>query len=208
MKKRPVSDRCCPNQECAFYGKYDEGNIRYCSFYTTKQGRRRRFECIACGRTFSSTTGTPYYRLKKPRRTFDEVATMSVEGMSKSSIARSKGLAWNTVAHWLDLAAQFAERFNDHMIRDFELLEVQADEICTFVQGKKSPIWIFTTLEVWSRLWVSWIVGRRIYENAKRVISDTCKRGRIQSQVLFTTDGYQPYEWAVKALLGVACVYA
>jgi transposase-like protein/IS1 family transposase len=207
MKKSPVTDRCCPNPECPLYGKYGEGNISRHSFYSTKQGRRRRFLCEPCGGTFSSTAGTPYYRLKKPRKTFDEVATMSVEGMSKSSIARVKGLAWNTVAHWLELASQFAKRFNDRTIQGYAIVELQADEVCTFVQGKKSPLWIFTTLEVWSRLWVCWLVGRRIYENAKRVLSETCKRGRIRAKFLFTTNGYEPYRWAVKAVLGGACVY-
>ncbi len=49
----------------------------------------------ACGRTFCSTTQTPYYRIKHTRKSFDEVVTMSVEGVSKSAIARIKQLSWN-----------------------------------------------------------------------------------------------------------------
>jgi transposase-like protein len=45
------------------------------------------------------------YRLQHRHATFDEVATLSVEGMSKSAIARAKGIAWNTVHRWLARAA-------------------------------------------------------------------------------------------------------
>ena len=37
-------------------------------------------------------------------------------------------------------------------------MEVQADEIQTFVGGKEWPTWIFVALDVWSRLWLSKMV--------------------------------------------------
>lgn len=43
---------------------------------------------------------------------FGRVVALSVEGVSKSAIARIEGLSWNTVSRWLDLAALFARRFN------------------------------------------------------------------------------------------------
>ena len=44
---------------------------------------------------------------------------MSVEGISKSSIARIMGIPWNAVARWLERAA--ACRFNDSMTWGYEL---------------------------------------------------------------------------------------
>jgi len=41
------------------------------------------------------------------------------------------------------------------------IAELQADEIRTIVRSKKNPIWIFTTMDVWSRLWPSTIVRRQ-----------------------------------------------
>ena len=82
---------------------------------------RRRYRCNACGTTFCSTKGTPYYRLQHRRSTFDEVATLSVEGVSKSAIARVKGLAWNTVDRWLERAAECCQQFNDKMIAGVDI---------------------------------------------------------------------------------------
>ena len=163
MKRKPVQDRCCLNPECPLLGQFGKGNIIRHSFYKTSQGRRRRYLCKRCRKTFCSTAGTPYYRLQKSRATFDEVTTMAVEGVSISATARIKSLAPDTVAHWREKAAEQARIFNDQRLKGFDLTELQADEIRAFMNTKRTPIWILTLLEVWSRLWVSCVVGRRSY---------------------------------------------
>ncbi len=61
--------------------------------------------------------------------------------------------------------------------------------------------WVLSTLEVWSRLWISFEIGRRNFRNIKRVLLDTLQRGRVEHRFLFTTDGFEMYEWAAKRLL-------
>ncbi len=112
------------------------------------------------------------------------------------------------VARWRHLAALFANRFNEKMLKGFELKELQGDEIRTFVNTKKKPVWIFTMLEVWSRLWISCVIGRRSYRNVKQVIGIAIQRGEYKERFLFTTDGFEPYAWAVKGMLSVICIYA
>ena len=112
MKKQPIKDQCCNNPNCHLHGQFNQGNIKLHSFYTTKQGRRRRYCCKICGKTFCSTSSTAYYRLHKPRKLFDEVAQMSVEGLRKSGISRIKGISWNTVASWQQKSAEFARQTN------------------------------------------------------------------------------------------------
>jgi len=207
MKIRRSISRCCPNPDCCFNGQFGKGNIIRHSFYITTQGRRRRYRCRECGRTFSSTQGSPYYRLHKSRSLFDEVIHMCVHGIATSAVARIKRMDWGTVSRWLELAAAFAERFNNRRLRDFVIRELQSDEIRTFVGDKEQVVWILTTLEVWSRLWVSVVVGRRNLRNIKTGIRDTVQRGRIEHRFLFTTDGFEMYEWAVKRLLAGVCIY-
>jgi hypothetical protein len=97
MQRKPVKDRCCMNQGCLLHGKLGKGNIIRHSFYRTSQGRRRRYLCKACKKTFGSTKGTPYYRLHKSRSSFDKVATMAVEGVGISATARIEKLDPDTV---------------------------------------------------------------------------------------------------------------
>jgi len=88
-----VSDRCCRNAVCPQRGKFGGTNIiKHSRFKLANGSNRRRYLCKACGKTFVSTRGTPYYRLLYSQSDFDEVAAMSVEGMSISSIARVRGV--------------------------------------------------------------------------------------------------------------------
>ena len=121
MGRKVKARASCPNAACEDRGNADSGTIVLHGFSRVKWGKRRRYRCTACGRTFGSTTGTPYERLQRPRAQFDRVAALSVEGMSKAAIARIEGLCWNTVSRWLELAASIARQFNNAKTRGYAL---------------------------------------------------------------------------------------
>ena len=135
------------------------------------------------------------------------MVTMSVEGVNKSSIARIKQISWNTVARWLQRAAAAARGFNDRMMQGYEIRELQADEIRTFLMSKTNTTWVMVVMEVWSRLWSSTVVGRRSYENIKRLLHDTVRRGVFVHLPLITTDGFRYYQAVIGRIFGQACVY-
>jgi hypothetical protein len=72
---------------------------------------------------------------------------MSVEGLSRSAIARVEHLTRPTVDRWLDRASDAAQQFNDQLIRNMPLQELQADEIQTVALDNACPTWIFTTVQ-------------------------------------------------------------
>ena len=83
-----VKNRTCLNPVCPSHENVGGGNVVRHGFYRTKSGKRRRYRCAECGMTFSSTKGTPYYRLQHRRATFDAVVALRVEGVSISATAR------------------------------------------------------------------------------------------------------------------------
>ena len=166
-------------------------------FYTTRSGKRRRYRCVRCGKTFSSTKGTPYYRLQHRRATVDTVVALRVEGVSISAIARVEWIAWNTVARWLEKAADTCRRFNSARISGFDVEELQADEIRSFAGSKDRQAWIFAAIEVGSRLWPSTVVGRRSYRNTLALVRDVADRMDFQGLPLIVTDGFDFYEKVV-----------
>ncbi len=176
-------------------------------FYPTRWGKRRRFRCKMCRRTFCRNRGTVYHRLQHRRATFDEVTALSVEGMNKSAIARVQQIAWNTVDRWLEKAAVLCRRFNDRRITGVEVTELQADEMRTLVGGKDHAVWIFVSIEVWSRLWSSTVVGRRSYRNTLELFRDIIRRMKLDGVPLISTDGFKFYRQVVGRLFGVACLY-
>ncbi len=197
---------CCPNPQCPRKQSKAKIIIHY-GFYRTRWGRRRRFRCTGCGKTFCRNHSTVYHRLQHRRATFDEVAALSVEGVSKSSIARIKQLAWNTVDRWLEKAARECYRFNDRRITGLTVTELQVDEIRTIVGGKEHPTWIFVSIDVWSRLWSSTIVGRRSYRNTLGLFRDLSSRMVHRGFPLIATDGFKFYQQVVWRIFGVACLY-
>ena len=139
---------------------------------------------------------------------FERVAHLSVEGMSRSADARVEGLDWHTIDRWLTRAAAPAERFNDSHLKGIPLVERQADELRSFAPDKAKPTWVFTSMEVCSRLWPSTAAGRRSYSNTKTLFKDTLFPGDIVGMPLIMTDRFQFYERIIRTLFGAACVYA
>ena len=121
--------------------------------FPTKWGRRWRYRCTVCGGTVSTHTGTAYSGLRCARREFDQVASLRVEGVSIAATARVTGHARHTIARWLARASPAAKRFTQRMLRDFEIIELQADELCTFIGTKSSATGLCAAIEVWSRWW-------------------------------------------------------
>ena len=197
----------CANRDCPLAGKAAAGRVVRHGFYRTKWGRRRRYRCRACGKTFCTNTQTPYHRVQHRRATFDEVAALSVEGLNKSAIARVKRITWNTVDRWLARAAESCHRFNDRKVTGLVVEELQADEIRTIVGGKQQPLWVFAAIDVWSRLWPSTVVGRRSYRNTLTLFGDLANRMKLPGFPLIATDGFEFYEKVVRRVFGPACLY-
>ena len=133
---RAIQDKACSKPECDNFGKRGIA-IGGHGWFTTKTGRRRRYRCKICGGTLSTNTGTAYSGLRCTRKEFDQVAGMRVEGVSISATARLTGRSRNTVARWLERASIAAELFNRRMVRDFDIVELQADELYTFIGSKR-----------------------------------------------------------------------
>ena len=93
------------------------------------------------------------------------------------------------------------------MLRGFEILELQADELCTFIGRTRSTVWLFATIEVCSRLWAGSVLGRRSYRNTKAVISDVILRGRLVGVPRIATDGFEYYFGVIARFFGSECVY-
>jgi transposase-like protein/IS1 family transposase len=197
----------CPNRHCPPTGRGEIGAIIRHGFYTTRSGKRRRYQCQTCGKTFCSTTRTPYHRLQHRRARFDRVAALSVEGLNKSAIARVQRIAWNTVHRWLERAAASCRRFSDRKMRRVSAVELQADEIQTIVANKEQAVWVFVVIDVWSRLWPSTVVGKRSYHNTLDLFRGLFNRMSLEAIPLITTDGFKFYERVVGRVFGPACIY-
>ena len=201
-----IDGMVCLTPGCDSGGKPGLNIVGHGSF-ATKSGRRRRYRCTVCRGTLSTNTGTAYSGLRCTRREFDQVASLRVEGVGISATARVTGHSRTTIARWLARASTAAKHFNYRMLRDFDLIELQADELCTFIENKSKACWLVVTIEVSSRLWASSHVGRRSSRNTAAVLNDVILRGRLAGCPLLATDGFAYYFAAIRRLIGPVCVY-
>ena len=201
-----IDERACGKPGCDNFGKPGLNIVGH-GWFVTKSGRRRRYRCTVCGGTLSTNTGTAYRGLRCSRREFDQVASLRVEGVSISATARVTGHSHTTIARWLERAATADACFNHRLLRDFDVIELQADELSTFIGSKRRTLWLFATIEVCSRLWAGSVLGRRSHRNTKAAINDVILRGRRVGCPLIATDGFEYYVGVMVHLLGSACVY-
>ena len=134
-----IDGMACATPGCDNHGKPGLNIVGHGSF-TTKYGRRRRYRCTVCRGTLSTNAGTAYSGLRCTRRECDQVASLRVEGVIISATARVTGHSRNTIARWLERASTAARRFNCRMVHNFDLIELQADELCTFIGNKRNTL--------------------------------------------------------------------
>jgi transposase-like protein len=126
---------CCTHEDCPDFGRYHQGNIRLKERY----GRNRTalLWCRTCHRTFSETRETPLFKSMLPLRKWELVLRALADGNGIRATSRIAKVTTGTVTRVLEKAGQHAREFNDFMLRDLKLSQVQVDEIWTFVKKRR-----------------------------------------------------------------------
>ena len=84
----------CHNLACPASGQVGKGNIGVHSL------KERRYKCHVCGKTFSETKGTVFYRLRTARDVVVVVVTLLAHGCPVQAIVVAFGLDERTVLDW------------------------------------------------------------------------------------------------------------
>lgn len=127
----------CPNTACPDYGKLQDGQNQS---NLIKAGKTppgvQRYECKTCGKTFTATTGTIFFRKRTPEHEILETLALLAEGSRISSLSRAKGFKEDTILSWLREAAQHAETVEEVLLSEFHVKRGQIDALWAYVQHK------------------------------------------------------------------------
>ncbi len=178
----------CPRPNCSrkatTYTKH--------SLLKSRHRTQRRYRCLTCDKTFAANVGTPYHRMRHPAKLFDQVIALSTEGNTRVGISRALGLSPGTVSRWIEKASAHAQAFNEVNVDKVEPVEFQSDELKVLVSKKSRPLWAYTSIEVWSRLWTTTLVGKRTLRNTllhfRDMKSRCCKDG---PRIPISTDAFK-----------------
>jgi len=98
----------CPYPDCACHEHGKCAVIAFGTYATRHAGRRSRWRCEVCKRTFGEATGTALARLRSPAALFAHALALLSEGMPQSAIARVLGRAPSTITRWVAQGAAHA----------------------------------------------------------------------------------------------------
>ena len=100
----------CPHWACPARGQAGEGNIRLHS------RKDNRLLCTECHKTFTTTTGTAFYRLRTSAETVPLVVTRMAHGCPRPA----RGVAWGcderTGAAWGARAGRQGQAVQEHLV--------------------------------------------------------------------------------------------
>jgi transposase-like protein/IS1 family transposase len=186
----------CPYPKCPSHSAARPARVVSFGAYRTKSGQRSpRWRCESCQRTFGATTGTPLARLRAPTGIYAHALQLGSEGLSKAAIARVLGSSPSTISRWIERAATHARIF--HVVKTVpeEVGEIQMDELAARGSDEVRSAWVYSAIEVFTRLWVAMRVSRRTLRNTRafvREVMDTLARS--ESCAIVTSDGMKYYE--------------
>jgi IS1 family transposase len=148
-----------------------------------------------------------------------QIIAALVEGTSMRSAARMADVSINTVTKLLIDVGSACLDYQDSVMRNLPLKDVQVDEIWSFVGAKQKNVadgadpslmlgdcYTFTAIDRETKLMPCWLVGHRTAAYADWFMADLASRvsGRIQ----LTTDGMSSYPDAVDRHFGSNVDYA
>ena len=137
MDKFAKPGEFCPNEECSDRGKLQDGqkqrNLQ--KFGKTPRGVQR-YRCTSCGRTFTETTGTLFFRKHAPEKDILETLVLLAEGSRISSLSRAKGFKEDTILSWLRDAVRHAEQIEGVLMAEYKVERAQLDAMWSYVGNK------------------------------------------------------------------------
>lgn len=156
---------------------------------------------------------------KLPRQKRVEIISQLVEGMSLRAVTRTTNVSINTVTKLLVDAGKACEEYQDQRFRYLTSKLVQVDEIWCFnyckqrtvETAKAAPeqagdIWTWTAIDADSKLAITWLIGPRDSDAARRFMLDVASR--LATRVQLTSDAHGTYLAAVQNAFGREIDYA
>ena len=126
----------CPNEACPDYGKLQsDQKHNIIQFGRTKRGRQR-YKCKSCGKTFTETKGTLFYRRRTAEAEIIDTLAHIAEGNRISSLVRTSGHKEDTIGDWIREAGNHAEAIEEVLLSDYQLSRGQIDGLWAYVGNK------------------------------------------------------------------------
>ena len=192
-----------------------------CAVACQRFGKHRnglsRFRCPACKRTYTEPHKRVLGNMTTPDASILLALQLLVEGNSIRSTMRITGLDQNTIMKALVLAGEKCEKLMGRLLVNVPVLDVECDEIWGYVGKKDKNVtpdddpnfgdaYCFVAIERSTKLVLNFSLGKRNQQTADSFIEGV-RHATAGANFQITTDGFQPYKYAIPRMLG-GCDFA
>lgn len=176
----------CHNRACVASGQIGQGNI------VIHSRKDKRYKCTVCGKTFTETKGTPFYRAHKEHDVLVIGVTLLAYGCPPQAIVAAFGWDERTVQRVQTAAGEHCQVVHEHLVEQpRDLGQVQADEIWVKAQGL--ILWLAMAIQVQTRLWLGAAVSPRRDRKLLQTLFQHVRASALCRPVLFCVDGFSAY---------------
>jgi IS1 family transposase len=169
-------------------------------------GKHKRIPDLYCQARKHKVTvrrHTALYRLKTPSARVAEALTFLAEGAAVSVLERTWGIGEGTLRTWLTRAGLHAVKLHDHFFQQLKLQHVQLGELWANVRQKSHEVWVWTSMEVTTKIIPVIRLSPRTLAIAYAVVHELRQRMQAGHPLpVFTTDGLRLYFYALIAHFG------
>jgi len=182
----------CPNIKCPATGRTEEGNIH------PHNVQEKRYRCDVCEKTFTTTKGTLFYRLKKEPALVMCVIILLAYGCPLQAIVVAFNLDKRTVKRWWERAGVHCQGLHEQRVQSqkIDLQHVQADEIKVKAWGRS--VWMGLTMMVSTRLWVGGVVSPKRDKQMIATLIAPLRQMALCRPLLIAVDGLPHYIKAIR----------
>jgi IS1 family transposase len=205
----------CPHTACDYRGWLGLNNLRANGH--PSGGPWRQLHCTACDGYFPEHHGTIVHGKQAAVELIVRVVACLAEGLGIRATARVFEVAPNTVLQWLSEAAEQLRAFSAYCLCNLHLEQWQLDELYAVLRDLKageitnneairrlerSPSWVWTAMDLTSKLLVGVDVGSRTLAMAQRVVHQVTHMLAPGCVPLLLTDGLKEYGTALLTHFG------
>jgi len=189
--------------------------LAYHSRYALRDGQPVQvFRCRLCRRTFCDRFGTAFYDLKTPEPQVERALRQSLEGLGPEAVGRVETVHPTTVQRWVGRAYAQAQAADQALITNVRTDNVELDELYSFASAKHPEAaacdldevgqhWPHCALARESRLLLEVVVGPRTQASATQLVEGTARRLAPGCWPLWSSDGWEPYRFALTVVYAV-----
>lgn len=196
----------CPRPQCAYYGVSDN-SIEKSGTYPVKCERHRRrqlFWCCGGHHKFSETSFSDLWGKQGCFKEYEQAAKLFSYGLSSEKIADVLEKDVRTIESWLEAISQKSRHFHWSLAAciGLAITFLQMDELWSYVTGKAQQCWVFAALDVPTRFWIAFRLGKRSEKNAKLLVGSVALLGDWTTHprrvLKITTDKLAAYKNAIE----------